>query len=180
MGGSAEGAALDLGQAELRILGGDDDVGNAIIIDLAGNVVVSGWSWGSGGNLDLAVWRYDWNGTLDATFGTLGVVTDSTGAGGGGDEYGADLVLDVSGGLYVCGDSRNLLGDLDLVVWSLDATGAMTPSFGSGGIAAFDAPNAGVAQAGNGIVLDSLGRIIVAGWADNPPNASDMALWRIE
>jgi uncharacterized delta-60 repeat protein len=64
--------------------GHGDDVGNSIYVDNNGKIYVTGSSF-NGKNKDMVIWRYNSNGTLDATFNargpTPGIVVHENAAG---------------------------------------------------------------------------------------------------
>lgn len=111
---------------------------------------------------DMAFARYMPDGTLDSTFGTGGrAVVDVRGT---RDEARGVAVL--SGGQIVAsGLSKNTSGDwYDVAVVKLLADGSFDSTFGQSGrfVSAFGGPGSDV---GAGIVVDSSGKLVVAGLA---------------
>jgi len=77
---------------------------------------------------DIALARYNVDGSLDLTFGSAGrVVTDL-----GGDDTGFAVVVQYDGRIVVGGASASA-GDMDVALVRYSSNGALDPSFGSGG-----------------------------------------------
>ncbi len=79
---------------------GGNDRGRAVVIDSSDRIIVLGTSNSQGGN-DFAVIRYNIDGSLDTTFDTNGIAYIDF----GGDDRGADIVLDSNGMIIVGGRS---------------------------------------------------------------------------
>lgn len=94
------------------------DEGYSITIDSSGKILVAGLSSNAAGNYDMAVWKYNTNGTLDTTFNNTGYAAHDGAAGGGNDE-GYAIALDSSGRIVVAGGSENGGGEpyYDMTVW---------------------------------------------------------------
>lgn len=97
--------------------GNGDDGAGPLVIDSYGKILVTGYSVNASGNNDLAIWRYNSDGTLDTSFGTNGIVTHNNAAGGNGDDRGGAIALDASGKILVGGYSVNASGNYDIVIW---------------------------------------------------------------
>jgi hypothetical protein len=67
--------------------------------------------------MDMVIWRYREDGTLDPTFGTGGFVVHHSAAGGGGWDQAHGVVLDSRGRIVVTGESDAGGGNVDMVVW---------------------------------------------------------------
>ncbi|MDQ7046212.1 MAG: SBBP repeat-containing protein [Sulfurovum sp.] len=168
-------------------LGNASDRGNDIALDDVGNIYVVGYSFNIAGNKDMIIWKYDNNGSVDTNFGSNGIVVDNSAAGGDSFDEGIGMALDSLGNIYITGYSNNSAANRDMIIWKYDNNGSVDTNFGSNGIVVY-ANSTGTNDAnGNGIVLDSLGNIYVAGWSsntnDNPndinfPNDNDMAIWK--
>ncbi len=102
----------------------------ALVVEPGGRIVLAGSVYaGSPGpfQLDFAVARLDPNGTLDTSFGSGGMTFTDL---GGGREFAHAIVRQADGKLVVAGESD---GKFALVRYQ--ASGALDPSFGTGGIA---------------------------------------------
>ncbi|HEY7641257.1 MAG TPA: Calx-beta domain-containing protein [Steroidobacteraceae bacterium] len=104
---------------------------------------------------DFLVARYQSNGALDATFGTSGVVVTDTSF---GTDLARNIVVQPNGALVVSGDPIDTDPSLRTSVARYDASGALDPSFNSGGKLVL----AG-AHVGRGLALQSDGRLVLAG-----------------
>ncbi len=109
-------------------------------------------------------------GTLDASFGTDGVVTYDS----GGYDAARAVTFDSSGRLLVAGYSTPN-ADYDMTLWRYDAGGSVDGSFGTNGVATYDGGNNSYAYA---LTLDASGNILVAGEING--TNGDMALWRYD
>jgi hypothetical protein len=140
-----------------------DDVSNAIAVDTSGNVYVAGYSgasWGSpvrpfGGNCDAFVAKLNGSGALQW----------NTFLGGSDYDFGNAIAVDMSGNVYVAGDSpaswgspvRPYAGSLDAFAAKLDGSGALQWNAFLGGSGGDDGP---------GIAVDTSGNVYVAGYSD--------------
>jgi uncharacterized delta-60 repeat protein len=148
-------------------IGTYQDQAKGVAIDSSGKIIAAGSAW-IDGNDDLALVRYNADGTLDGSFGSGGKVTTNIGAAEVVNAVALDGVgrIVVAGNTYGGGNSRSLVA-------RYTATGAPDPSFGNGGIVTaatttFDVWNA--------LAIDPAGRIVAAG--NVQPNGTDMALAR--
>jgi uncharacterized delta-60 repeat protein len=139
-----------------------------LAIDSQGRLVVAGYSY-NGTNFDMTLWRFTSDGVSDEAFGTHGMVTYN----GGYADMATALVIDPSDNIFVTGFTHNFSND-DLAVWKYDSNGALDLSFGIGGVATFDS---GGQDFGQGIALDHLQNILVAGYINVNLNGN-LALWR--
>ncbi|MCK5154567.1 MAG: hypothetical protein KAQ93_09445, partial [Spirochaetales bacterium] len=89
--------------------------GHAIDLDLNGKILVTGHI-NEDTNEDMALWRYNSNGTLDTSFNSSGFVVHNNAAGGNGDDLGSDIAVDTIGRILITGHSYNSL-DNDMVIW---------------------------------------------------------------
>ncbi|MCZ6690688.1 MAG: hypothetical protein O7H41_13930 [Planctomycetota bacterium] len=162
--------------------GASTDLGLGLALDGLGRILVTGWSVGASTFQDAVVWRYDDDGTLDATFNGQGWVVHHDAAGGGGNDRGLAVALDAVGRVVVVGRSGQVLPDTDMVVWRYDDTGSLDPGFNGQGwfthgeAAGFPSIN----DVGNAVTLDATGRILVAGSSGADPFPGyDMVIWRL-
>ena len=155
------------------------DRGFDAALDSTGRILVAGSSWtGSSSRYDLAVWRHNADGSLDATFGTSnGVVFHHSAAGGGSDDEAAAIAVDAVGKIVVTGYSY-ALGHQDMTVWRFNADGTLDASFGGGdGFVVSGLPGNDV---GNDITIDSSGRIVVTGSVNETGSHTNTVVWRFE
>ncbi|GBD99378.1 tyramine oxidase [bacterium BMS3Abin07] len=158
--------------------GSGDDFGNSIITDADGKILVAGSSY-NGSNSDMAIWRYNTDGTLDTTFGTGGIVIHDNAAGGSGGDYGRSITNDSNGKIVVTGNSGNGSYNDDMVIWRYNPDGTLDPSFDTDGIVVHNGAAGGNSQdCGYSITTDSIGKILVAGKSKNSSGNYDMVIWR--
>lgn len=89
-----------VGGKVLTAIGGGSDIGNALVIQPDGKIVVSGSSAGSDGRADFALARYLSNGSPDVAFGVGGKVTSDF---GGYDDASMALARQADGKLVAAG-----------------------------------------------------------------------------
>jgi uncharacterized delta-60 repeat protein len=160
--------------------GGTGAGGGSVAIDDAGKIVVCGYSYNASGDWDLALWRSDADGTLDAGFGTNGFVTHDGAAGGWGNDEGYDVAIE-AGKILVSGRSTNMNRDYDMVIWRYNSNGTLDAGFGVDGIVVHDGAAGGMDHDyGYAIAVDASGRLLVAGTStnDSAQRNRDMVIWR--
>src|SRR5262249_21148119 len=133
-----------------------------------------GYTETSAGNR-ASVLRYNPDGSLDASFGSDGVVFF--------DGAAAAVTIDGSGRILVAGSTPppSSSYDTDLAATALNAAGSLDQSFGRNGQAAirFGYFSGGFAAA-SGVAVDSAGRIVVAGTTyGSPSTGPDFAVARL-
>ncbi|HEY0466900.1 MAG TPA: hypothetical protein VGC79_22000, partial [Polyangiaceae bacterium] len=108
------------------------DVARAIAVDDAGRIVVAGTASGAAG-LDFAVVRYQPDGKLDQSFGSLGKTIVSF---GDDADTAYSLLLQSDGKIVIGGDSNRASeqSGLDFALLRLDKNGQPDPSFGAAGL----------------------------------------------
>ena len=138
---------------------GDSAYGLALQPD--GKIVLVGRA-DNGSDDDLALARYEADGSLDITFGSGGLVTTDF---DGFDDEGESVVLQEDGKILVAGTSGNgpILKDFALARYESD--GSLDMTFGSGGLVTTDFFGGG--DYGQSIALRPGGKIVVGGFAGN-------------
>jgi uncharacterized delta-60 repeat protein/uncharacterized repeat protein (TIGR01451 family) len=113
------------------------------------------------GTNDIAVARYNTNGTLDTSFGGTGKVTTDHGGGASNAAYGVAM----SGTNIIVAGYEAVSGNNDFMVARYTTAGVLDPTFGTLGVTTtgFSGGN-DVARA---VALDSTGRIVLGGYANN-------------
>ncbi|MBI1915606.1 MAG: tandem-95 repeat protein [Planctomycetes bacterium] len=161
------------GGTALVNFGGDDEaLALATLPD--GRILAGGYTTAAGGQRNFALVRLNANGTLDNTFGSGGrVVLDL-----GGDDVLRGLALQQRDGSIIAAGSTTAGGTSDFAVVRLTSTGALDPTFGSGGVFRLDFGGNDEARA---VTLQADNKIVVAGSAvvtGGGPDR-DMALVRL-
>ena len=148
-----------------------DDIGYSVGVQSDGKIVVAGVSF-NGSNDDFALVRYNTNGSLDSSFDADGIVTTPIGT---SLDVAYDVVFQIDGKIVVAGVSiigtiqnfavvrYNSNGSLDT---TFDADGKVTTAIGTTQSAGFSA------------VIQSDGKIVVAGRTGNVFNSDVFALVR--
>lgn len=152
--------------------------GNAVTIQADGKIVVSGS--GNGvfmGGSDIAVVRFNANGTLDTGFGTGGkVLTDFN---PNDSDAAFDVVVQTDGKIVVSGYSNLDTGGSAFAVVRYTVDGTLDTSFGSGGKIVTPVASDPPYNLGYSVALQSDGKIVVSGYADDlSGNGQDFALVR--
>ncbi len=152
---------------------GSTDQGAAVALMPDGRIVVSGQAQlpGFPPTRGAAFVRYLADGSLDTTFGTGGYTTVVVR--GKGDQA-SSLALLPSGKIVATGLSLDpTVFRLDLLALRLDADGSLDTTFADGG--AFVSTGGPGSDYANGVRLDSSGRVVIAGAA----NDSEIAITRL-
>lgn len=139
------------GKVTTDMVTGNLDVIYAIAIQSDGKIVVSGGTYDNS-NADLAVARYNTNGSLDTSFGSLGkIIVDF-----GGREESASLVLQSDGKIVVGG-----IIDEDFLLLRYNSNGTIDTTFDTDGKVITDI---GGDDGTVSIKLQSNGKIVAAGF----------------
>jgi uncharacterized delta-60 repeat protein len=139
---------------------GGSDIGNAVVIQTNGKIVVAGNTQNSFN--DFAIARYKTDGSLDTTFGSGGKVITPFGYRPLGEEsddmaYGA--VLQSDGKIIVVGWT-NLHNDEECALVRYNTNGSLDSTFGSNGISLKLIHDGVEAQS---VILQNDGKIVIAG-----------------
>ena len=158
--------------------GSGNDAAYKVIIDRNNKIVVAGESYGANGGYDMAVWRFNNDGTPDTAFNGTGYFISDGAAGGGGDDGGYGIVQDANGRYLICGDSINAAGDSDMIIWRLNENGSLDTTFNGTGVVTTLGIAAGAQESARVITIDGTGRIVTAGSASDASGDENMAVWR--
>jgi uncharacterized delta-60 repeat protein len=147
----------------------------AVAIQSDGKIAAAGFGFFLvSGSYDLALARYNADGSLDSSFGTGGKVTTDFGA---SDDYASAIAIQsngkiVAGGVSVATATGN--SDFALACYSVD--GSLDSSFGTGGkvITGF---GAGTLDGANAVAIQPNGQIVAAG-ISRTSGTNDFALAR--
>jgi uncharacterized delta-60 repeat protein len=153
------------------------DKAYSVAVQSDGRILVVGESY----NLDtatgdVALVRYNGDGTLDDTFNGTGIVVTDL----GGVDQGRDLVIQPDGRIVVSGRMCNAgYTDCDLAVIRYNDDGSLDTGFNSDGIAIVPYKTGNNGTYG-GLELAADGKILVAGYAIESPTAPyDFAIYRL-
>jgi uncharacterized delta-60 repeat protein len=153
---------------------GGTETANAVAVMPNGKIVVAGTT-NTLGNNDIAVLRYNANGTLDTTFSSDGgTITDvETAAGASTEDFAQAVAVQPDGKILVAGYT-NAGGANDFLLVRYNVDGSLDTFFGAGGRAIFN--YTANDQATSVIVLPN-GKILVGGTTDIG-NAPDFTVVR--
>src|SRR5262249_22737625 len=124
-----------------------------------GKLVAVGYTTSVWGSQDFALARYNADGTLDTTFGTGGKVTTDF---SGGNDLAYGVALQTDGKIVAAGDTTSGGGGKNIALARYNANGSPDTTFGSGGKVTTDV--SGTDDVANDVVLQSDGKIVVAGY----------------
>ena len=130
-------------------LGNDRDEANALAVDAAGNVYITGVSRGLGGNRDYTTVKYDPNGNQLWEVSYDGPASSY--------DVAEDLALDAAGNVYVTGYSRGsgTLTDYATIKYDTDGNQLWVARYNNAPVNGFDN--------GRALALDAAGNVYVTG-----------------
>jgi len=157
--------AFGTGGRVVTDLSGDNEIASAVAVQTDGGIVVAGRAGTiASGSLDFVLLRYLASGALDPAFGTGGVVTTDF---AGLNDSARDLLLLPDGRIVAGGVARpSSDANPDFALVRYFPSGALDPTFGTGGKVTTDFDGAGDAISALGLLPD--GRIAAAGLARVP------------
>ncbi|MCA9066026.1 MAG: hypothetical protein KDA96_23320, partial [Planctomycetaceae bacterium] len=151
-------------------VGASSEYGASVTIQADGKILVAGAS-NNGSDNDVALVRYNTDGSLDTSFSSDGIVTTAVGP---GTDWGVSVTLQVNGKIVVAGYSHNGSNN-DFALLRYNTDGSLDTSFDSDGILTTDV--SGANDLGYSVAVLADGRIVVAGASNNGSN-DDFALVR--
>ena len=151
-------------------VGSSGDVAKTVALQSDGKIVVAGY-YDNGLDRDVAILRYNTNGTPDNSFGTGGIETLPAGE---GVDYTEGLALQPDDKILVTGYTFNGT-NYDLFLLRCNSDGTPDNTFGEDGIVftTFGSSN----DYGKEVAIQNNGRIVVAGFTYNGEN-NDVAVAR--
>jgi len=144
-------------------IGSRSEIAFSVVLQSDGKIVAAGSS-DNGSNYDFAIVRYNTDGSLDTTFDTDGKVTTPIGS-RSDTAYG--VVLQSDGKIVAAGYSFNG-SDNDFAIVRYNTNGSLDTTFGTGG--KVTTPIGSGNEEANSVVLQSDGKIVVAGSSVNGSN----------
>jgi uncharacterized delta-60 repeat protein len=153
-------------------IGVGNDLAVSMIIQDDGKIVSAGES-SNGDNDDIALIRYNTDGSLDTSFGDDGIVTtdiDNT------DNVGVSIALQSEGKIVVAGVITQPTG-YDTVLLQYNSDGSLDNSFGSNGMTLTGVENSD--EVATSVAIQGDGKIVVEGYGSNGANY-DVTLQRYD
>ncbi|WP_300329058.1 DUF4347 domain-containing protein, partial [Accumulibacter sp.] len=141
----------------------------SVAVQPDGKIVLAGSIW-NGSNYDVAVLRYNTNGTLDAGFGSAGKVTTAVGT---GHDFSYDLALQADGRIVLTGSTSNG-GSGSVLVLRYNVDGSLDTSFN--GTGKVSTAVGSYSAYGESVAIQPDGKIVVVGAARNASNTYDDSL----
>ncbi|MBN4051589.1 SBBP repeat-containing protein, partial [bacterium AH-315-M05] len=134
--------------------GNNFDYAEAIAVDDAGNVFVTGLTW-NGSNRDYATLKYNASGVQQ-----WAAIYNGSGS---GNDYAYDIALDTSGNVFITGQSYNGTNDDCVTIKYNPVSGAEV------WVASYNG-SANNYDHASAIAVDSSGNVYITGWASNGTN----------
>ncbi len=154
-------AGFGTGGTVLTPIGTGNETPNAVARQTDGKLVAAGFAT-IAGNIDMALVRYNADGSLDATFGTGGIVTTAIGT---GTDSANSVAVQLDGKIVVAGYASS--GAVyEIAVVRYDAGGSLDATFGTGGIAT--TPVSGTYAIGTALQIQPDGKLVVGGYTGSP------------
>ena len=118
---------------------------------------------------DVIVLKFSAAGVWDTSFGTGGVAVVGDAS---NDEQAKAIAIDASGNVVVAGSKKSTAAGAtsDFFVARLTSAGALDAAFGTDGMVTTPVAGTTRADEATSMLLDSAGKILVAGWASNGTN----------
>ncbi len=142
----------------------------AVAIQSDGRIVAAGR--GSNSAIDIAAVRYNTNGSLDTTFDMDGIATTSIGA---GNDFAETLAIQNDGKIVVGGEGVTGPG-YDFALIRFNTNGSLDTTFDTDGIATTAIGTS--SESGSAVVIQSDGKIVLAGKSFTGPSGYDFAIVR--
>jgi len=147
------------------------DSANALAVQTDGKIVVAGETNDSSSSSDIAVVRYNSNGSLDTSFGIGGKVTTSIRS----SNYADALAVQTDGKIVVTGITFDSSSSSDIAMVRYNSNGGLDTSFGTGGKVTTSIRSFDFAEA---IAIQSDGKIVVAGYTGDSLSSGGYAVVR--
>jgi len=147
-------------------IGASADHGNALVQQADGKLVLAGYTFGA--NFDVAVVRYNLDGSLDTSFNTTGKVTTPVGT---ADDVALAVIQQVDGKLVIAGYSNSgATTGQDFMLIRYNTDGSLDTTFNTTGKVVTAVATGNVTDQAWGLVQQSDGKLVAAGYASNGTN----------
>ena len=152
--------------------------GLAMTVAGSGKIFITG-SGHNGNDDDMAIWSYHADGTVNQEFGDNGAVNYDHVYSRDPHNYGMAIAPYGDSQIVVAGSSP-ITYYRGMTLWRYNLDGSLDDNFGEGGLVQnYDAVSTNThRQFGQGVAVDSQGRILVAGYGYNADNNYDLVIWR--
>lgn len=159
--------------------GNREDIGYGIEILSDGKYLVTGLSTDASEHENMALWKFNPDGTLDTSFADMGYITLSSAFGNGLGAAAYDLGVTEDGKYVVVGKSYKTEEDTDLTIWKFNPDGTFDNEFGKEGIITMDDTSEGDGfEQGRSLSITENEKYVIAGSSSNDPDSSTPTLWK--
>ncbi|KJU87622.1 hypothetical protein MBAV_000186 [Candidatus Magnetobacterium bavaricum] len=137
-----------------------------------------GSSVNSSGTMNMVIWRYNSDGTLDTTFGNNGSVISN-----GLADFGFSMTIDSNQKILVTGLGFYSSDAISMVIWRYNSNGTLDTTFGNNGKVVSNVADGGSATGGSvdmgaSMAIDSNQKILVTGLSADSSDNYGMVIWR--
>jgi uncharacterized delta-60 repeat protein len=160
--GTLDNTFGSFGRAAAPISGELGCEASAMVLQPDRKILLAGLAVSSSPQEQIALMRFNTNGTVDSTFGTNGAVVSAIGLGA---SYATAMALQ-SDGKILAGCAAEIGPVLKFAAARYLTNGVLDASYGVSGVNYFDF-GTGANETANGIAVDSLGRLVICGTAGN-------------
>ncbi len=164
-------ASFDGDGSQLTDFFGDDDTAKAIALQTDGKILAAGYAQNA--SVDIALARFNPDGSLDTTFDGDGKVTTDF---DGNSDFGLAIALQPDGKIIVAGVTWSLWENMDFALVRYNADGSLDSTFDTDGKVVTDIGEQ--SQNGQAVVVQPDGKIIISGTTTNDLTGRDFALVR--
>ncbi|MBK8010241.1 MAG: hypothetical protein IPK13_02775 [Deltaproteobacteria bacterium] len=156
--------------------GGGNDGGSDVIFMADDSMIVVGHSANTSTVSQMTLWKLQPNGTLDASFGNQGVVTQSSPVGHAGGTTGTRILRQDETHFLVVGSAIEGDDSKRIAIWRMTIDGDLDPSFENGGW--FKRESMAYEEALSA-TWDGANRLVIGGRRAEP-TTTEAAVWRFE
>ncbi len=149
-------------------VGTSTDVAKSVLLQDDGKIIAAGYSY-NGANYDFSIARYDTNGLLDESFGTIGRTITNVGI---TNDYAYSAAIKSDGKIVLAGYSYNN-NDNDIAIVQYKSNGIIDSSFGTNGIVT--TPVGFANDYAYSVAIQSNGNILAAGYSESFVGEHDLA-----
>jgi uncharacterized delta-60 repeat protein len=155
----------------ITVIGSENDLAMSVAIQQDGKIVVAGYSDNESKH-EIALARYNSNGTLDESFNSDGVVTTSIGNGCEAES----IVIQPDGKIIIAGQATTGPSTIDIAVIRYNTEGTLDNSFDTDGIVITSI--ADYYNMAYSVAMQQDGKILVAGYYEPEEEIQDIVLAR--
>lgn len=178
--GSDMGCSIHYGTA-----GTSGDRAFEVKIQSDGKYILIGTGTRNSTNQDMAIWRYNSDGTLDTTFNGTGYANFDRNPGTDIHDFGYSITIQSDGKYIATGTSGGYTGvggsnAYDMILWRYNSNGTIDTSFNTTGYITHDnAAGGNASDQGRSVQISSDGKYVIAGGSSRDTTGDyDMTIWK--